>query len=97
MKKDVKKFEVAKQTVADERCEKLETLEGQKKLFSTVKICLKVSKDFTRIHQVKERKGTVFRKEVDIRQIWHGYFKKLLNNKHPKKDRRKGSPNTNVM
>ena len=57
----------------------LGTKEGLNKMLKLSKARNKSTKDITHIKQIKERDGTVLRKERDILKRWKEYFEQLLN------------------
>ena len=75
----------------------LETKEGQNKIFKLAKARNKSTKDVTHIKQIKDRDGTVLRREEDILKRWKEYFERLLNEENERQIREDGQVNMGMV
>ena len=73
--------------------DELETKEGLNKMLKLSKARSKSMKDITHIKQVKDRNGTVLKKEEDILKRWREYFEQLLNEENERLVREDGQVN----
>ena len=72
---------------------KIETDGGRSFIFKVAKLKDKKSKDVTRVHMIKNKEGTNFIKDSDIKDHWREYFSKLLNTENSWKPIRDKNPN----
>lgn len=75
----------------------LETKEGQNKIFKLARSRNKSTKDITHVKQIKDRNGTVLRKEEDILKRWKEYFERLLNEENDRLIREDGQVNMGMV
>ncbi|XP_064111348.1 uncharacterized protein LOC135218829 [Macrobrachium nipponense] len=69
---------IAKDRAYDQLYKKLDTKEGQGKIFKLAHMRNKNTKDITHIRQIKDKDGNILRNERDIIR-WEEYFEALLN------------------
>ena len=74
-----KKVSIARNEAYEQMYQELHTEIGQRKIFGLSKIRNRSTKDITHIKQIKDKNGSVLRKERDITERWKEYFKGLLN------------------
>ena len=88
-KKEAKR-EVAK--TEKKECEKLyerlETRDGQNKLFKVTKQRDRQSKNVHQVRVIKSNNREILVEEANVKQKWKEYFQKLLNEENPKERRR---------
>ena len=77
--------------------EELETKEGLSKMLKMSKARNKSTKDITHIKQIKDRNGTVIKKEEDIIKRWKEYFEQLLNEENERLIREDGQVNMGLV
>ena len=57
----------------------------------------KSTKDITHIKQIKDRNGTVLKREGDILKRWRAYFEQLLNEENERLIREDGQVNMGMV
>ena len=93
-KKEAKRaVAVARAEAARELYEKLETVEGQKKIYRIAKYRNKATKDISHVKQMKNGSGAVLRDEERVKERWKEYFENLLNEEYPREQHQNGTPN----
>ena len=93
-KKEAKRsVAVARAEAASELYEELETVEGQKKIYTIAKYMNKATKDISHVKQIKDESGAVLRDEERVRERWKEYFENFLNEEYPREQHQKGTPN----
>lgn len=84
---------VAKAEALEEVFNKLQTLEGQNKIFRIAKAWDKETKDFTQNKQIKSCQGVVVSDREMIKNRCRDYFESLLNEQNPREFFEDGAPN----
>ena len=93
-KKEAKRaVAVARAEAASELYEELETVEGQKKIYTKSKYRNKATKDISHVKQMKDGSGAVLRDEERVKKRWKEYFENLLNEEYPREQHQNGTPN----
>ena len=87
----------AKARAYDVIYDELETKEGLNKMHKLSKASSKSTKDITHIKQIKDRNGTVLKKEEDILKRWREYFEQLLNEENERLIREDGQVNMGMV
>ena len=96
--KEVKKMVAqAKARAYDEIYDELGAKEGLNKMLKLSKARSKSTKDITHIKQIKDRNGTVLKKEEDILKRWREYFEQLLNEENERLIREDGQVNMGMV
>ncbi|XP_063863903.1 uncharacterized protein LOC135102551 [Scylla paramamosain] len=83
----------AKARAREDMNDKLETKEGEKRIFALARQREKSTKDFTHIKQVKNKEGRVLIDNNEVRERWKEYFKALLNEENARGVLEDGEPN----
>ena len=83
----------AKARAREDMYDKLETREGEKRIFALAREREKSTKNFTHIKQVKNKEGRVLVDDNEIKERWKEYFKTLLNEENPTAGMDEGEPN----
>lgn len=83
----------AKARAREDMYDKLETREGEKRIFALAREREKSTKNFTHIKQVKNKEGRVLVDDNEIKERWKEYFKTLLNEENPRAGMDEGEPN----
>jgi len=72
---------IAKSKTYDKLYQKLETKEGEKKVFKLARARERRTRNLGHMRCIKDENGNVLSKDAEIKEIWQMYFSKLLNGK----------------